>query len=66
MKQLITSLKGKLEGDVKQLKGGMYPFSVLCGHGADGQEQRKSALKKVSEELDEAEEIVCLVIREGD
>ena len=44
----------------------MYPFFVLCGHWADGQEQRKSALKKVSEELDEAEEIVCLVIREGD
>lgn len=64
LKQLITSLKGKLEGDVKQLKGGMYPFFVLCGHGADGQEQRKSALKKVSEELDEAEEIVCLAIRE--
>ncbi|WWD04345.1 hypothetical protein V865_002414 [Kwoniella europaea PYCC6329] len=42
-KQLLASLKGKLEGDVKQLKG----------------EQRKSALKKVSEELDEAEEIVA-------
>ena len=36
LKQLITSLKGKLEGDVKQLKGGMYPFSVFCDHGADG------------------------------
>ncbi|WVQ95799.1 hypothetical protein IAU59_002898 [Kwoniella sp. CBS 9459] len=42
-KQLLASLKGKLEGDVKQLKG----------------EQRKAALKKVSEELDDAEEIVA-------
>ncbi|WWC92820.1 uncharacterized protein L201_007779 [Kwoniella dendrophila CBS 6074] len=42
-KQLLASLKSKLEGDVKQLKG----------------EQRKAALKKVSEELDEAEEIVA-------
>ncbi|RXK35188.1 vesicle transport through interaction with t-SNAREs 1 [Tremella mesenterica] len=42
-KQLLASLKGKLEGDVKQLKG----------------EQRKAALKKVSDELDEAEEIVA-------
>ncbi|KAI9638901.1 t-SNARE [Dioszegia hungarica] len=42
-KALLASLKGKLEGDVKQLKG----------------EQRKAALKKVSEELDEAEEIIA-------
>ncbi|WVR08026.1 hypothetical protein IAU60_005070 [Kwoniella sp. DSM 27419] len=41
-KQLLASLKGKLEGDVRQLKG----------------EQRKAALKKVSDELDEAEEII--------
>jgi hypothetical protein len=27
LKQLISSLKGKLEGDVKQLKGGMYSLS---------------------------------------
>ncbi|KAK1923651.1 hypothetical protein DB88DRAFT_511189 [Papiliotrema laurentii] len=42
-KQLLKSLKAKLEGDVKQLQG----------------ERRKSALKKVSEELDEAEEIIA-------
>ncbi|ORY34731.1 t-SNARE [Naematelia encephala] len=42
-KQLVASLKGKLEGDVKTLKG----------------EQKKAALKKVSEELDEAEEIIA-------
>ncbi|KAK8849702.1 hypothetical protein IAR55_005037 [Kwoniella newhampshirensis] len=42
-KQLLASLKGKLDGDVKSLKG----------------EQRKAALKRVSEELDEAEEIVA-------
>jgi len=29
LKQLIASLKGKLEGDVKQLKGGMS--SLLLG-----------------------------------
>jgi hypothetical protein len=27
LKQLIASLKGKLEGDVKQLKGGMSSLS---------------------------------------
>ncbi|CAD6565410.1 MAG: hypothetical protein TREMPRED_001166 [Tremellales sp. Tagirdzhanova-0007] len=42
-KQLLTSLKGKLEGDIKALKG----------------EQRKAALKKVGEELEEAEEIIA-------
>ncbi|RSH93318.1 hypothetical protein EHS25_007672 [Saitozyma podzolica] len=43
LKSLLASLKGKLDGDVKQLKG----------------EQRKAALKKVAEELDEAEEILA-------
>ncbi|WVQ78929.1 hypothetical protein IAT38_001021 [Cryptococcus sp. DSM 104549] len=42
-KQLLASLKGKLDGDVKSLTG----------------EQRKAALKRVSEEMDEAEEIVA-------
>jgi len=28
LKQLIASLKGKLEGDVKQLKGGMSSLSL--------------------------------------
>lgn len=43
LKQLVDSLKRKLEGDVKTLKG----------------EQRKAALKKVGDELDEAEEIIA-------
>jgi hypothetical protein len=34
LKQLIASLKGKLEGDVKQLKGGMSSLSPAFG-GAD-------------------------------
>ncbi|UOH82933.1 hypothetical protein LQV05_005646 [Cryptococcus neoformans] len=43
LKQLFGSLKGKLDGEVKSLTG----------------EQRKAALKRVSEEIDEAEEIVA-------
>ncbi|ODN98077.1 hypothetical protein I350_07719 [Cryptococcus amylolentus CBS 6273] len=42
LKQLLGGLKAKLDGEVKGLTG----------------EQRKAALKKVSEEIDEAEEIV--------
>jgi len=41
-KQLVASLKGKLEGDVRTIQG----------------EQRKAALRRVEEELDEAEEII--------
>ncbi|TXT13686.1 hypothetical protein VHUM_01053 [Vanrija humicola] len=43
LNQLLSSLKNKLEGDVKQLKG----------------EPRKALLKKVADELDEAEEIIA-------
>ncbi|OWZ37571.1 vesicle transport through interaction with t-SNAREs 1 [Cryptococcus neoformans c8] len=43
LKQLFGSLKGKLDGEAKCLTG----------------EQRKAALKRVSEEIDEAEEIVA-------
>ncbi|KIR33300.1 vesicle transport through interaction with t-SNAREs 1 [Cryptococcus deuterogattii MMRL2647] len=43
LKQLFGSLKDKLDGEAKSLTG----------------EQRKAALKRVSEEIDEAEEIVA-------
>ncbi|GMK55107.1 hypothetical protein CspeluHIS016_0201630 [Cutaneotrichosporon spelunceum] len=42
LQQLVAGLKGKLEGDVQTLRG----------------EPRKAALKKVSDDLDEAEEII--------
>lgn len=62
LKQLIASLKGKLEGDVKQLKGGKLasPDEIARPSAEPNSEQKKAALKKVSEELDEAEEIVRL------
>jgi hypothetical protein len=62
LKLLLASLKGKLEGDVRQLEGG-----ECCGRvgvdawGSSRAEQRKAALKKVGEELDEAEEIVSSI-----
>lgn len=67
MKSLIASLKAKLEGDVKALKGGEYGFAgnlpasavILTIFILISTEQRKVALKKVSEELDEAEEIIA-------
>ncbi|ORX37722.1 t-SNARE [Kockovaella imperatae] len=43
LKHLLSNLKSKLEGDVKLLKG----------------EERKAALKRVTEELDEAQETVA-------
>jgi hypothetical protein len=36
LKQLIASLKGKLEGDVKQLKGGMYSLMSSMFVGTNG------------------------------
>lgn len=61
LKQLFGSLKGKLDGEAKSLIGGKH---YECGYVALSHrfciEQRKAALKRVSEEIDEAEEIVSL------
>lgn len=61
LKQLFGSLKGKLDGEAKSLTGGKH---YECGYVALSHrfciEQRKAALKRVSEEIDEAEEIVSL------
>ncbi|WVO17223.1 hypothetical protein L204_104915 [Cryptococcus depauperatus] len=43
LKQLLDNLRARLDGEVKSLTG----------------EQRKTALKRVSEEIDEAEEVVA-------
>lgn len=62
-KQALSSLKGKLEGDIRTLAGGRYyPFIIHhlesdCSSGLLI-EQRKSLLRTVEGELDEAQEIV--------
>ena len=45
-KQIIHSIREKLEGDAKDVQG----------------EQRKAALRRVEMELDEADEMVCVVL----
>lgn len=61
LKQLFGSLKSKLDGEAKSLTGGKHfdRRSVDLSHCLHI-EQRKAALKRVSEEIDEAEEIVSL------
>ena len=45
-KQIILSIREKLEGDAKDVQG----------------EQRKAALRRVEMELDEADEMVCVFL----
>ena len=45
-KQIILAIREKLEGDAKDVQG----------------EQRKAALRRVEMELDEADEMVCVVL----
>lgn len=46
-KEIVRSIRGKLEGDAEDARG----------------EQRKAALRRVEMELDEAEEMVCTILR---